>query len=99
MFKPKRQSAIPSAGEAEAIAAGALAFLAEEPERLLRFMEATGVEPATLSARAGSAEVLEAALNFLLADESALLTFAAGAGIAPERIAPALAVLQRADHE
>ena len=95
MLKPARRGAIPSAEEAEAIAASALAFIAEDQARLMQFMQSTGVDPGTLSQRAGSREILEAALAYLVEDESALLVFAAGAGIQPERISPALAVLQR----
>ena len=40
--------------EAEAIALSALAFLAEEPERLGRFLALTGMGPAELRAQAGA---------------------------------------------
>ena len=97
MIGKSRQRGIPDRTESEAIAAAAFAFIAEDAGRLGQFMETTGVDFATLRARLASGEMLEAALGYLLGDESALLTFAAGAGIAPERIAPALAILQRAE--
>ncbi len=96
MIGKTRRGAIPTLDEAETIAAGALAFLAEDGARLVQFMQATGVDPATLRARADSPDILESVLDYLLGDESALLTFASGHNIPPERIAPALEVLQRA---
>ena len=79
---------------AEAIALQGLAFLAEEPGRLQRFVAVTGLEPAELRARADTAELLSAVLEHLAGDESLLLVFAASRGIAPETIAPAMALLQ-----
>ena len=93
--KPVRRPAIPDLAEAEAIAAGALAFIAEDGARLGAFMQATGVDPATLARDARGREMLEAVLAFLVEDDSAVMMFAVGAGIPPERVAIALAVLQR----
>jgi len=78
---------------AETIAARALQFLAEDRERLVRFLQDSGVSPDDLRARAGSMAVLAAVLDHLLGDESALLSFAANAGVAPESIAPAAELL------
>lgn len=71
---------------AEALGARALLFLAEDPQRLVRFLGETGLDPATLRERAGSPELLASVLAYLLADESALLVFAASAGIEPEEV-------------
>ena len=79
---------------AEAIALQGLAFLAEEPGRLQRFVAVTGLEPGELRARADTPELLSAVLEHLAGDESLLLVFAASRGIAPETIAPAVARLQ-----
>lgn len=84
----------PTLEEAESIAAQGLAFLAEEPARFVRFLSLTGLTPEGIRARIGTPEVLAAVLEHLSADESLLLTFAATASVAPETIAPALAVLQ-----
>jgi Protein of unknown function (DUF3572) len=81
---------------AEDIAAQGLAFLAEEPERLLRFLALTGLEPAEIRAQAQSPQFLAAVLEHLAGDESLLLVFAANASVAPETIAAALAQLQAA---
>jgi Protein of unknown function (DUF3572) len=79
---------------AETIAAQALGFLAGEPQRFSRFLALTGVELEDMRASAGSPEILAAVLAHVTSDESLLLTFAAEAHIAPESIAPALAILQ-----
>jgi Protein of unknown function (DUF3572) len=82
---------------AETIAAQGLAFLTADAQRLHRFLALTGLQPAELRTRLGSSEVLAAALRFLAADESLLLTFAASHHVAPEAIAAALARLDGAD--
>ena len=79
---------------AETVAAEGLAFLAEEPARLRRFLLASGLEPDDLRARAGTLEVLLAVLEYLVADESLLLVFAASRKIAAESIGRAVAALQ-----
>lgn len=77
------------ADQAERIAISGLAFLAEEPQRLGRFLALTGMGPADLRAHAESPQVLAAVLDHLLRDESLLMVFAAGSRIQPELIAPA----------
>ena len=51
---------------AEALALRALAFLAEDPERLGRFLALTGLGPAELRMRAGDADLLGGVLDHLL---------------------------------
>ncbi len=82
--------------QAEAIALSALAFLAEEPERLGRFLALTGMGPAELRAEAGTPQTLAAVLGHLLSDESLLLVFTGMKGVSPECIAPAHDLLTRA---
>jgi hypothetical protein len=77
------------ADQAETIALTALGFLAEDVQRLGRFLAVTGLGPAELRAEAGSARVLAAVLDHLMKDESLLLVFAASSAIAPELIAAA----------
>ncbi len=79
--------------QAEAIALRALAFLAEEPARLSRFLALTGMEPQDLRSAAGHGETLAAVLDYVLHDESLLLEFTANNAIAPASIAPAQALL------
>ncbi len=79
--------------QAEAIALRALAFLAEEPARLGRFLALTGMGPQDLREAAGHGETLAAVLDYVLHDESLLLEFTANNAIAPASIAPAQALL------
>ena len=83
---------------AEDIAVQGLAFLAEEPARLSRFLTLTGLTPADIRARVQTPEFLAAVLEHFAADESLLMVFAANAAVAPETIGPALALLQQAGH-
>ena len=82
--------------DAEAIAASGLGFLAEEPQRLTRFMGLTGIDLDQLRSQAGSPPVLRAVLDHLLEDESLLLVFVSGAGLRPEVLAEARSLLD--DH-
>jgi hypothetical protein len=82
------------AESAETIALTALAFLADEPARLGRFLALTGVGPGELRVNARAPRMLAAVLNHLLQDESLLLVFAASHAIEPELIAPAQALLE-----
>ena len=79
--------------QAEAIALRALAFLAEDPTRLGRFLALTGMGPHELRAGASGGETLSAVLDYVLHDESLLLEFTANNAIAPAMIAPAQALL------
>jgi hypothetical protein len=92
MRDPRRRSAITEA-VAEDIAAKALLFLAEDAERLGRFLALTGLDPVTLRKQARTREVLGAALGHVMEDESTLLAFAANSGLEPAQLAPALVAL------
>jgi len=81
---------------AEGIAAQGLAFLAEDSARFSRFLAVTGLTPDQIHAQVQTPEFLAAVLEHLVGDESLLLVFAANASVAPETVAPALALLQRA---
>ena len=74
---------------AEAISFKALAFLAEEPQRLVRFLELTGLSLDELREHAGAPETKLAVLEHLLSDESLLLVFSAHAGVTPDSIGTA----------
>lgn len=79
--------------DAETIALKALAFIASAEERLSAFMAETGISLDTLHTRAGDLEILAAALDALMRDEPTLLMFAANAGLAPDEVVRAHAVL------
>lgn len=80
--------------DAETLALRALAFLAEDPGRLGRFLALTGLDPDGLRTAADTAPVQAAALDYLLGEESLLLVFAGHAGTDPETIPAARALLE-----
>jgi Protein of unknown function (DUF3572) len=84
-----------SVGEAEQLALQALTFLAEDGERLVRFLSLTGMTPQSLKAEAGEPHMLAAVLGYLLEDEPLLLVFSSMKGIDPATIDPAHVLLQR----
>ncbi len=81
---------------AQEIALSALSFMAEDRDRLVRFLELTGMIPDELRTQAHSPGLLGAVLDHLLSDESLLLVFTASAGLSPEIVAPAREMLRRA---
>lgn len=70
----------------EAIAAEALAFLAEEPDRLGRFLSLAGIDPGGIREAAGQPGFLMAVMEHLMSDDSLLITFAANRGVKPETV-------------
>jgi Protein of unknown function (DUF3572) len=84
-----KRRASPSREAAEMLAIQALAFIAEEPERMAAFLSVTGIAPDALRVTAGQPDFLTGVLEHMLGDESLLLTFAASAGIDPAGIARA----------
>ena len=77
--------------QAEALAVQALVWMAGDADLVGRFLAVTGAGPADLRARAAEPEFLGFVLDFLLADEAALVAFAA-----VENIPPALPMRARA---
>ena len=78
---------------AEMLAVQALAFIAEDPERLSRFLGITGIAPEEIRAAAREPGFLAGVLEHMLADESLLIAFAEGAGVDPGEIARARSAL------
>ncbi len=70
--------------QAEALAVRALAWMAGDEELIGRFLATTGAGPGDLRARAAEPEFLGFVLDFLLADEAALIVFAAAENIRPD---------------
>jgi hypothetical protein len=68
---------------AEMLAIQALSFIAEEPERLNAFLNATGLTLDRLRESANQPDFLAGVLEHMLADESLLLAFAASAVVDP----------------
>ncbi|WP_150287726.1 DUF3572 domain-containing protein [Rhabdaerophilum calidifontis] len=70
----------------ELLAIDALGFLAEDVERLGRFLALTGIAPETLREAARAPGFFAAVLDHLAQDEALLLAFAANRQVAPERV-------------
>ncbi|HUN11130.1 MAG TPA: DUF3572 domain-containing protein [Rhabdaerophilum sp.] len=78
-----------SPADPEALAIAVLGFLAEDSERLNRFLTLTGIDPSQIRLAAREAGFLTSVLDHLLADEALLLAFSANARVRPETIAAA----------
>lgn len=83
--------------EAEAVAASALAFLAERPDLLGGFIATTGVEPSALRDRMSDPSFLAAAFDYLLSDEANAEAFCVAHDLSPERLMAARAALPGGD--
>jgi len=75
------------------LAVQALTFIAGEPERLGRFLAATGIGPAEIRAAASEPGFLAGVLEFLAADDRLIAAFAAETGLDPADVARAYAAL------
>jgi hypothetical protein len=78
---------------AEGLAIQALTFIAQDGERLGRFLAVTGIGPAEIRAAAREPGFLVGVLDHLAADERLLSAFAAEAGIDPPDVGKARAAL------
>ncbi|QIE55912.1 DUF3572 domain-containing protein [Pikeienuella piscinae] len=82
---------------AEILALKAFGWIVADDELAGRFLAASGADPAALRERAADAEFLGFVLDFLLADETALLAFCAANGEKPEAPMRARAALPGGD--
>jgi hypothetical protein len=71
----------PTTEDAQILALKALGFIVNSAETLERFMALSGLDAATLRARAAEPEMLVAVLDFLLANEGVLVDFCETASI------------------
>ena len=78
---------------AESLAVQALGLMAGDPERLGAFLAATGIGPEAIRQAAGDPRFLSGVLDHVVADEPLLLAVAEHAGVAPQEIEHAQAVL------
>jgi Protein of unknown function (DUF3572) len=78
---------------AEGLAIQALTFIAGEPERLGRFLAATGIGPAEIRGAAREPGFLAGVLEYLAGDERLLTAFSTDAAVDPANIGKALATL------
>jgi hypothetical protein len=78
---------------AQDMAVAALTFIAQDGERLGRFLTLSGLEPANLREAAAEPGFLVGVLDYLSSDEALLLAFAANFQIDPTAIATAQRLL------
>ena len=62
-----------------------LAFMAENSDELLRFMDFAGYDPASLRVSVGSLQLQRGLIDYFASNESILLALCANAGITPEQ--------------
>lgn len=74
---------------AQGIGIAALSFLAQDADRLARFLGETGITPDGIRSAAEEAGFLAGVLAHVMRDESLLIVFATHAEIDPEHIASA----------
>ena len=73
-------------GAAEGMAVKALGFLTGSPDRLVRFLETSGLRPDTLGEAARSPGFFAGLLDYIAGDEQLLVGFADEIGVRPERV-------------
>jgi hypothetical protein len=78
---------------AATLAIQALAYLAGEPERLGHFLAATGIGPEMIRKAAADPSFLAGVLDHVAADEPLLLAVADHAGVTPQDVEHAQAIL------
>jgi hypothetical protein len=79
--------------QANALAVGALVFLAADPDRMGRFLALTGIEPQTIRLAAREPGFLAGVLDHIAGDESLLLAFAEQNSIRPQDVTRARVLL------
>lgn len=89
MKRPSR----PTRETAEMLAVQALAFIAEEPQSLSRFLDTSGISVEEIRTAAAGAGFLAGVLEYMMGDETLLRAFADRAGIDPAELAPAATAL------
>ena len=75
------------------LAIKAFGFIAEEPQRLARFLDLTGIPSAQIRAASREPGFFAGVIEHMLADESLLIAFADSAGIDPAEVARAHSAL------
>jgi len=84
---------------AESLAIQALSFIAADPDRLGRFLAATGMGPGDIRVAAREPLFLAGVLDHITADESLLLGFAADTKFDPREIVRAQSALSGRRYE
>ena len=89
---PKFKQGPLAAEVAEVLAIQALGFVAQDEERLGRFLDITGLGPTEIRAAARERRFLAGVLDYVMGDEALLVAFAGHAQVDP----PTIAVAHRA---
>jgi hypothetical protein len=84
---------------AESIAIQALNYIAQNPERLGRFLALSGLDAGSIRSAAAESGFLAGVLAHLGEDEQLLRTFAAETGVAPAEVDRARRILTGSDWE
>ena len=84
---------------AEVLAIQALGFIAQDEERLGRFLALTGMGPGKIRQAARERHFLVGVLDYVSGDEHLLVAFASHAGVDPRTIELARRALAEADGE
>ncbi len=84
---------------ADSLAVDVLLWMVQDPDRLLPFLNATGLTPDALRRAAEDPTILDAVLDHVMADEPVLLACARALEVPPERIASAWARRRPPDFE
>lgn len=71
------------------VAIQALAFIANDPDLLRRFLAVTGIKAEDIREAAGKPGFLAGVLQFILAHEPTLLAFSDASGIPPQEVTAA----------
>ena len=83
---------------AEETAISILAWLADEPELLGRFLALTGTDPTSLRHAAADPGFLAGVVDFLMGHEPTLISFCEATGTKPEQVVRAHATLSGPDN-
>lgn len=84
---------------AELLAVQALAFIAQEGERLGRFLAATGIGPTQIREASRDPHFLAGVLDYVAGDEALLVAFAGHLAVDPSAITRARAALGPSSRE
>ena len=71
---------------AESVAIQALSYIAQDPERLGRFLALTGIGPAEIRSAAAEPGFLAGVLEYIASDQALMTAFAAESGHQPSTI-------------
>jgi hypothetical protein len=86
-----------TAPDVSALADACLAYLAENPEELLAFMQHAGLGPDELRAAVGTTRLQHGLIDYFAANEPILLALCANAGVTPEEFMRVWHRLNRVD--